>query len=87
MQQEEDGRSVFPGAHEREVTSTIVGPVVAMVALRVAVVAVMAMLEEGWRERKKERREGVGRDGESSLILQEAVGLFSNTSLLLSVRS
>lgn len=87
-QQEEDERSVFfPGADEREVTSRVVGPVVAMVALRVAVVSVMVILKEGQRECRKERREGVGREGERTLILQEAGGLFSNVSLLLSARS
>lgn len=55
MQQEEDGRSVFPGAGEREVVSTIVGLVVAMVARQVAVVAMRVMFEEARRERREGR--------------------------------
>lgn len=55
MQQEEDERSVFPGAGEREVASTIVGLVVAMVARRVAVVAMRVMVEEARRERREGR--------------------------------
>lgn len=52
-----DGRSVFPWSDEREVPLAVVGLVVVM--------------EEGWRMRGKERRVGIGKDGERDLIMQE----------------
>jgi hypothetical protein len=46
-----------------------------------AIVGLVMVMEEGWRERGKERREGIKKEGEMDLIVQEAVAIFPMCSL------
>lgn len=46
-----------------------------------AVVGLVMVMEEGWRKRGKERRDGRGKEGEMDLIVQEAVAIFPTCPL------
>lgn len=60
-------KSVFLWSDEREVPSPVV--------------SLEVVMEEGWRKRGKERRVGIGKEGERDLIMQEAVAIFSTCPL------
>lgn len=46
-----------------------------------AIVGLVMVMEEGWREKGKERRDGIGKEGEMDLIVQEAVAIFPTCPL------